>query len=264
MSVPRHPTEQLVDLLDERLGAAEAAEVREHVGACAVCRLEFDRLAAGRAAARSARATDPAPDDLRARVMAALDDVDRAAAPPRQRPIQWVLWVGVAAAAALVLYVEGPWRPLSPDLVGRALAEYEAVRSGSIELELRTADPMALERYFNQASRGPRIRVIDLAMMGWTLEAGGRHRFGDGTGALYAYRSSTGARLVCQMYVGILAELPAASEVRRENGFEFRIYTRAGVTLVFWQEGELVCVLAADLPAAEVVALAVAKAMAAT
>jgi hypothetical protein len=34
------------------------------------------------------------------------------------------------------------------------------------------------------------------------------------------------------------------------------------VTLAFWQEGELVCVLAAELPAAEVVALAIAKAMA--
>jgi hypothetical protein len=34
------------------------------------------------------------------------------------------------------------------------------------------------------------------------------------------------------------------------------------VTVVFWQEGDLVCVLASELPAAEVVALAVAKAMA--
>jgi hypothetical protein len=31
---------------------------------------------------------------------------------------------------------------------------------------------------------------------------------------------------------------------------------------VFWQEGELVCVLASDRPMEEVVALAVAKAMA--
>ena len=64
------------------------------------------------------------------------------------------------------------------------------------------------------------------------------------------------------MYEGRLAELPAADETHREKGFDFHVYTREGVTLVFWQEGELVCVLAADLPAAEVLALAVAKAMA--
>jgi hypothetical protein len=98
-------------------------------------------------------------------------------------------------------------------------------------------------------------------MMGWTLEGGTRRRFGNVPVALYAYRSSSATDLVCQMYPGLLAELPAADAVRHENGFEFRVYTRDGVTLVFWQEGELVCVLAAELPAGEVVALAIAKAM---
>lgn len=263
MSAPGHPIERLVDLLDDRLGAADADEVRGHVAACAECRRELEWLTAGRAAARVARRADAAPDDLRALVTAALDEVDGAAVTPDvPRPTRRALWAGLAAAAALALYVAGPWRQPTPDPVDVARVEYEGVRGGAVELERRSSDAAELERYFNEPARGPQVRVIDLGMMGWTLEGGARRQLGARASALYAYRSPDGDRLVCQMYAGRLAELPAADETRRENDFDFHVYTRAGVTLVFWQEGTLVCVLAADLPAAEVLALAVAKAMA--
>jgi hypothetical protein len=191
-----------------------------------------------------------------------LDGLDAAAASPRPaRLSRRSVWTGLAAAAGLVLYLLGPWRSRSADAVDRARAEYLLVRGNPAALTFRTNDAAALERYFNEPADGPRIRVIDLGMMGWTLEGGARRRSGRVPVALYAYRSSSGADLVCQMYPGRLAELPAADAVRHENGFEFRVYTRDGVTLTFWQEGELICVLAAELPAAEVVELAIAKAM---
>ena len=263
MSAPGHPIERLVDLLDDRLGAAEADQVREHVAGCAECRRELAWMTAGRAAARVAQRGGTAPDELRAGLTAALDAVDAAAVTPRvPQPRRRVLWAGLAAAAALTLYVVAPWRPGTPDQVDAARADYEAVRDGVLGLERRSSDAADLERFFREPAGGPQVRVIDLGMMGWTLEGGARRRFGTGTHALYAYRSTNGDRLVCQMYEGRLAELPAADETHHEKGFDFHVYTREGVTLVFWQEGELVCVLAADLPAAEVVALAVAKAMA--
>lgn len=264
MTIPGHPLERLVELLDGRLGPADAAEVRGHIEGCADCRREFEWLAAGRAAAVSVRSADPAPADLRASVTAALDDVDRAAAEPSSPPrqVRRVLWAGVAAAAALVLFVAGPWRQTVADPVDEAQAAYVSIRDGAAELALRTGDAVTLERFFTAAGSGPRVRVIDLGMMGWSLEGGALRRIAAQPSALYAYRSATGARLVCQMYPGRLPDLPVADETRAENGFEFRVYSRGGVTLVFWQEGDLVCVLAADLPAAEVLALAVAKAMA--
>lgn len=263
MSAPGHPIERLVDLLDDRLGAAEADQVREHVVGCAECRRELEWLTAGRAAARSARRDDATPDDLRAAVATALDRIDAAAVTPRAaQPTRRALWAGLAAAAALTLYVFAPWRPQTPAPLEAARADYEAVRDGRLPLERRSSDAAELERFFRESGRGAPVRVIDLGMMGWTLEGGARRQVGPRSHALYAYRSTTGDRLVCQMYEGRLADLPAADETRRENGFDFQVYTRRGVTLVFWQEGELVCVLAADLPAAEVVALAVAKAMA--
>jgi anti-sigma factor RsiW len=262
MSTAGHPVERLVDLVDDRLNVAEAAEVRRHVADCAACRLELEWIAAGRSAARAARRTDTAPADVRARLTSALDDLDAAAASPRPARIsRRAVWTGLAAAAGLVLYLMGPWRGRTADAVDRARAEYLSVRGNAAALTRRTSDAVALERYFNEPADGPRIRVIDLGMMGWTLEGGAQRRSGSVPVALYAYRSSAGADLVCQMYPGVLADLPAAGAVRQENGFEFRVYTRDGVTLVFWQEGALVCVLAAELPAAEVVALAIAKAM---
>jgi anti-sigma factor RsiW len=262
MTSSGHPLERLVDLLDGRLGPADADEVRRHLESCADCRREVAWLAAGRAAAVAVRNADPAPADLMAGVTAALDDVDRAAEPARSPTTRRVLWAGLAAAAAVVLVVAAPWRPTAADPVDEARAAYVAIRGGAAGLALRTGDAVALERFFNEAGSGPRVRVIDLGMMGWSLEGGALRRLGTQPSALYSYRSAAGARLVCQMYPGRLVDLPAADGTRTENGFEFRVYSRGGVTLVFWQEGDLVCVLAADLPAAEVVALAVAKAMA--
>jgi anti-sigma factor RsiW len=263
MSTAGHPVDRLVDLVDDRLGDVEAADVRQHLAACAECRRELEWITAGQSAARLARQNDTAPADVRSRLTTALDDLDAAAASAgRARVSRRAMWAGLATAAALVLYVVGPWRARTGDPVDRARAQYVALRGNATALTMRTSDAGTLERYFNQSTGGPRIRVIDLGMMGWTIEGGLKGGAGNVPVAVYAYRSSTGADLVCQMYPGRLTDLPEADDVRRENGFEFRTYTRAGTTLVFWQEGELVCVLAADLPTAEVVALAVAKAMA--
>jgi anti-sigma factor RsiW len=263
MSTPGHPAERLSDLLDDRLTAPQADEVRRHVAGCAECRRELDWLAAGRAAARAARQAGPDAADLKSRVTEALDAVDRetARAPRPQMPGRW-LWAGLAAAAVVALYLAGPWRSTAPDRVAVAQADFTALRSGALALELRSSDAAALERYFNESARGLRVRVIDLGMMGWALEGGLRREVGNQPAALYAYRSDAGAQLICEMYPGRLDDLPDTGDIRRRPGFEFRVYGRGGVTLVFWQEGELVCVLASDRPREEVVALAVAKAMA--
>jgi hypothetical protein len=99
-------------------------------------------------------------------------------------------------------------------------------------------------------------------MMGIPLDGGVRHVLDGRPSALYSYRTATGARLVCQMYEGRLGDLPPPDSALDNKGFHFQIYTRGAVTVVFWQEGDLVCVLASELPAGEVIALAMEKAMA--
>lgn len=48
---------------------------------------------------------------------------------------------------------------------------------------------------------------------------------------------------------------------REHDGIPFQIYEAGELTLVFWQEGEVVCVLVGDGPPEAVIALALAKAM---
>ena len=63
------------------------------------------------------------------------------------------------------------------------------------------------------------------------------------------------------MYEGTIDELPAGSEAREHDGIRFRIYRAHGVTLVFWQEGSVVCVLISDAPTEDVILFAYAKAV---
>jgi hypothetical protein len=49
--------------------------------------------------------------------------------------------------------------------------------------------------------------------------------------------------------------------MRENNGIRFHVYRKDGLTLVFWQEGTVMCVLASDAPGEEVIQLAFAKAV---
>lgn len=266
MNSAAHPGDRLVDFVDGRLDAASADAVRAHLAACADCRaVEMDLRAAVSASVVLRDEAIEMPADLLASVSRALDaEASRESGPPPAPRIHPLLRGGVAAAAvaallALYVQIDVP-RPASdlPSLVARDLA---AVGSRTLPFAVQASDAATLERYF-AASAGPRVRVIDLAMMQIALEGATRHTLAGRPSGLYSYQTPGGARLVCQMYEGRLSDLPPPESIRNENGFHFQIYTRGSVTVVFWQEGDLVCVLASELPAAEVVALAVAKAMA--
>jgi len=275
MSTSAHPGEQLVDFVDGRLDEGAASTIRGHLAACDACRAIHADLVAAQSAAVRLRVGVAMPADLLASVTRALDAEaapTRVTAPPRDltstrdltRPrarVRWPLWAGATAAAVVLAFVLLGPRDVVLDLPAQAARDLEAVGSRTLPLDAQVSDAAALERYF-AASAGPRVRVIDLAMMNIVLEGGVRHTLDGRQSALYSYRTPSGARLVCQMYEGRLADLPPPGDVREQNGFRFQIYTRGAVTLVFWQEGELVCVLASELPADEVIALAVAKAMA--
>jgi len=268
MSTTAHPGELLVELVDGRLDEGAASTIRGHLAACDACRAIHADLVAAQSAAVRLRADVAMPADLLASVTRALDAEEAstlAPAPARDRERfvpgwRWPLWTGAAAAAVVLAFVLFGPRDVDLDLPAQAARDLEAVGSRTLPLDAQVSDAAALERYFAE-SAGPRVRVIDLAMMGIVLEGGVRHTLDGHQSALYSYRTPSGARLVCQMYEGRLADLPPSDEVREQNGFRFQIYTRGAVTLVFWQEGELVCVLASELPADDVIALAIAKAM---
>jgi len=91
---------------------------------------------------------------------------------------------------------------------------------------------------------------------------GGQVRDLDGRpSALFVYRGPDGQALVCQMYEGRTGDLPRPARRLSRNGIDFLVYEREGLTLVFWQEGDVVCVLTGEGDPQTVVDLAIAKAM---
>lgn len=257
MTVGDHFDLELQDLLDGRLGDADAARVEAHVRECARCREELDVLRRGRELARTGLPGAELPQGLLESVVARLD----AAAPShsrfnKQRRRLLTYTVGAAAAGlATAIYVRR-----RRDIPADAVESYVAYRRGQKSMEVTSGDPIALEQFFN--ARLPfRTRVFDLAMMRYVLVGGRIDRLGGHSTAMYAYAGPDDRHLLCQMYLGTLSELPQPDERRTQNGISFQIYTRGPHTAVFWSEAAVTCVVVSDMPAADTVALAFAKAM---
>ena len=257
---PPHVGDELQDLLDGRLAEPRRAEVATHVASCAHCAREFAALEFAKREALALFADVPMPDGLAARVRASLDAEDH-----RVQPVRWTrrAWVGgaIAAAAAIVVFVRTRRGATIPELVA---ADFLAYDSGAAPLAVESADPKVVEAFFAANGAAFRTRVLDLGMMQYRLVGGRVHQLDGRTSALFAYRGPGNSALVCQMYEGSVAGLPQAAERREHGGIDFYVYRVHGVTVVFWPEGAVVCVLASTIPSEDVVQLAFAKAMRAT
>ena len=258
MTVGNHFDLELQDLLDGRLGDAESARVEAHVRECVRCREELDTLRRGRDLARTAGGPVGLPPGLLEGVVARLDTES-----PRQgdgfnaQRRRFLAYAAGAVAAGLAAAISVRQRR---DIPAEAVESYLAYRRGEKPAELASADPAALEQFFS--GRLPfRTRVFDLAMMRYALLGGRIDRLGGQPSAWYVYAGPDDRRLVCQMYTGTLSALPAPDERRNQNGISFQIYTRGPHTAVFWSEAAVICVVVSDMPAADTVALALAKAM---
>ncbi|HEV8510528.1 MAG TPA: zf-HC2 domain-containing protein [Gemmatimonadales bacterium] len=249
----------LQDFLDERLDAARQVEVREHLEGCAQCRSELAALRWVRDVALKQLPVEDVPPALAARVAAALNAADKQ--PVRRRWGRRAVAGALLAAAAVVLLLL-----VSPSGIGDTLPEavardFTAYRDGTLPLTLHTSDGAAVERLFAAGGAPFAMRVFDLGMMQYQLVGGRVHRLRSRPSALFVYRGPDGRDLVCQMYEGRLADLPRSDDMREHNGINFQVYRAGTVTLVFWQEGAVVCVLASDADAEAVIQLAYAKAV---
>ena len=111
------------------------------------------------------------------------------------------------------------------------------------------------------AGQDGKYTFFDLGMMNYQLAGGRVQPFNRQPTALFVYRGAANEILHCRMYVGTTTELPAGAVERDNNGIKFHIYQSEGVTMVFWQEGAVVCALSSDIPSEQVIQLAFAKAM---
>lgn len=270
MSEPLHPTDALQDALDGRLDAEARAALDAHLATCAQCRRELDALGWTKAQLAAASRVQDVPEDLDAQIRRALDVEDRAArsqgstggGTDRRAPrvSRWIGWAAAAAAIVVVIWIGGR-RIVGETPPEEASAMFRAFVTGSLPLGIETADPKALEAQLNTAGLGFQARVFDFGMMNYRLAGGGVHRLAGRRSALFAYRGPDARALVCQMYEGSVQDLPAPTQRRVNDGIEFSVYREGELTIVFWQEGQIVCVLVADGDPEAAVKLAFAKAV---
>jgi anti-sigma factor RsiW len=256
MSDARHYGEELQDMLDGRLAEALRSEVAAHVEGCVRCQRELEALRWVKAEVPKHFADAELPAELSSRVRAGLDAVDR-----RSR---WSLprraWIAGALAAAAVLFVFFRGHQSVP-IHSLVAADFTAYKTGAVKLDIESADPKVIEAYFARNGIDFQTRVFDLGMMQYQLVGGRVHRIDGRTSAYFTYRGPGGTSIVCQMYEGRVDELPPTADVREHNGIRFYVHRSENLTLVFWQEGEVVCVLASDAGREAVIQLAFAKAV---
>jgi anti-sigma factor RsiW len=267
---PHPPTEVLQDAVDGRLDASRRAALDAHLTDCEACRHKRDALAwVTQQVGGPARAGVAVPSDLEAAIRASLDAEDhaRAGAPQADATPASGLgrraFLGSLAAAATVLamvWVGRRWNERSiPEQVA---ADFRAYSAGQLGLDVLTAEPQVLEARLQAGGLSFPARVFDFGMMNYRLVGGGVHDVAGAPSALFAYAGAGPLRMLCQMYAGLVAELPAPAERRVNDEIDFLVYREGDVTLVFWQEvGRVVCVLAANGEPEAAIKLAFAKAV---
>lgn len=177
------------------------------------------------------------------------------------------MWLAAAAASIALVAVLVPWdrnpgvEAPGDRIVAAVAADFGRVQDGSLPLGHEDAGPAQLESHFAQQGIEFETRVFDLAMMDYHLAGGGVQDLEGRPSALFAYRGPDGVLMVCRMYLGNVEELPAPSRTLEHDGITFHVYERDGRTLVFWEEGDVVCVLTSDAPAQAVIDLSFAKAV---
>jgi anti-sigma factor RsiW len=149
-----------------------------------------------------------------------------------------------------------------PDLPSEVASDYQNYKAGKVPLMLKTENVKEMEKFFSEEGIPYQTRVFDLGMMNYRLMGGRVHKLTTRKSAFFVYRGKGDAILVCQMYRGKVTELPAADAVLRENkGIQFYIYRVNGLTLTFWQEGPITCVLTSEIDPEQLIQLAFAKAV---
>ncbi len=260
-----HYRDELHELLDGRLDSATRAAVEQHLATCPACRRQLAALRATKQLAHSCFGRTEMPADLRERIQQGLR-IEPAVAPEhRAASSVWRRRLRPAlAAAALVAVAVGVAllvRSRQPTLPAAVERDYQAILTEQVPLELVTDEVTRLETYFSTHGIPFQTRVFDLGMMNFHLVGGRVHRLQQRPSALFVYRGPDRRLLVCQMYAGRREELPPPAARRTNNGIDFFVYRVGDRTVVFWQEGPIICALVSDADSETVIQLAFAKAM---
>jgi anti-sigma factor RsiW len=230
----------VTDHADDRLDAARRGEAESHLSDCPKCARLLDEQGQVRGLLRARRAREAVPPDVRERILAAV------ASEARRSPVfsrrRWLL---VGAVAALALFALLPrWPGPSPDLVATLARDVEMANADRIGFALQTDDPEMLRVYYRDTgglSFAP--AVPDLRPMG-LRQVGGRVDDLEGVPTALTIFDGPSGKVVCRRFLAGTIPLPEGGRVVGDA----TVHTHDGVTLRIVRDGEVICVLAAEMP----------------
>jgi anti-sigma factor RsiW len=241
--------------VDGELTAEEVPLALAHVADCARCASLLETQRQLRQMLRKRDWTRRAPDDLRRRVLAAVEVEARAAAAHGlgkwwARPRYRLALAGAVAVLALVVALpllrSGPREPVAA-MLDTIVADYHAAEAESAPLELRTEEPDELRAYYR---RGGAIAfnnsVLDLEAVGYVLVGGSVIDLGTMKSTMTVYRSARGL-LLCHRILAPDLKYPPGGEIMGGDAF----YRVGGVTICMHREGDVICFMASTLPPTE-------------
>ena len=256
--------ESITALVDQELDQGERSSLEAHMDECSGCRLAFEDELALKRNIRQTGERMHAPALLRSRILS-----DRRIFSEKRRSArQWLenLWPASpvyrsALALAVLVLLLLPTYYLSNRVsqpVGLAAIEtYESFRRGELPFD-RTANSDEIVTRLTQAVDG-RFQPMgyDLSAMNMRPVAGVVREI-DGRKILVAIYQGKGGSLLCYTFLGSEADAPAnaAKFFDPDKKMNFYAFSRAGINAVLHREGDVICILAAEMPMHELLALA--------
>ena len=260
--------ELITALIDQELGQAERSSLEEHLSECPGCRRAFEEESALKQKIREASRRINAPAPLRNRILSdprIFPEKNRSARrwgdylrpmPALLRPI---------LAFALLLAIALPafyfFKPRSEPIALSALETYDRFLSGERPVH-RTENTDEIVGQLTRAVGG------HFHPMGYDLTAmnlrpvAGLVREINGRKILVAIYQGQGGTLFCYTFLGSEKDAPAnaARFFEAAKKMNFYAFSHGRVNAVLHREGEVICILASEMPMEELLALAKSKA----
>ncbi|MCE3241581.1 MAG: hypothetical protein K0Q83_2088 [Deltaproteobacteria bacterium] len=246
--------ELITALVDNELDQGERSALEAHLNECSGCRLAFEEELDLKRKIRQAGERMHAPALLRNRILS-----DRRIFPEKRRSArQWLktLWPAspvyqtALALAVLVLL-------LLPTYYLSAFETYDSFRRGELPVE-RTQNSGEIVGRLTRAVDG-RFHPMgyDLSAMNMRPVAGVVRQI-DGRKILVAIYQGEGGSLLCYTFLGSEADAPpnSARFFDPDKKMNFYAFSRAGINAVLHREGDVICILASEMPMDELLALA--------
>jgi anti-sigma factor RsiW len=260
--------ELITALVDHELLNPERSSLEVHLKECARCQLALEEERALKQATRGAGRSIRAPNELRDWILSdprIFPDKNRSARKWRDYigPMPRILHPALTLALLLALALSTFYlfKQRSEPIAFAALQTYDLFVKGELDVH-RTENTHEIVAQLTRAVGG-RFHPMGYDLTAMNLQpVAGLVREIHGRKILVAIYQGQGGTLFCYTFLGSEEDAPpnAARFFDADKKMNFYAFSRGGVNAVFHREGEVICILASEMPMEELLTLAQSKA----